>query len=115
MRLEIRARDGLARAGSLVHEELQMASPAVTEMVPSFPSLKAREYENVPLAASESFVAAWLVPGVEPRAVHPAWNESVPAGAALMLGNWHTALADPAAYVRYLVALKERLPPDAPL
>lgn len=115
MRLEIRARDGLARAGSLVHEELQLASPAVTEIFPSFASLEAREYENVPLAATEAFVAAWLVPGAEPRAVHPAWNEPVPAGAVLMLGNWHTALADPAAYVRYLVALKERLPPDTPL
>ena len=41
-------------------------------------------------------------------------TEPVPTGAALLVANWHTALADPAAYVRFLVALKERLPPDAP-
>jgi archaeosine synthase alpha-subunit len=114
MRIEIRARDGLARGGTLVHGDLTLPSPGVSETAALFPSLGLRTLENVPLAAGETFVRAWLVPGEEPHAVHPAETGPVSPGAALMVANWHTALADPAAYVRFLVALKERLPPDAP-
>ena len=112
MRIEIRARDGLARGGTLVHGDLSLPSPAAVEVATLFPTLGLRAHENVPLAANETFVRAWLVPGEEPHAVHPAHDGPVPpAGAALMVANWHTALADPGACVRYLVALKERLPP----
>ena len=114
MRIEIRARDGLGRGGTLVHGDLALPSPAVAETDALFPSLGLRTLENVPLAAGETFVRAWLVPGEEPHAVHPADPGPVSPGAALMVANWHTVLADPAAYVRFLVALKERLPPDAP-
>lgn len=114
MRIEIRARDGLARGGALVHGDLHLPFPCAAETAALFPSLRLRAHENVPLAAREAFVRAWLVPGEEPHAVHPAENGPVPTGAALLIANWHTALADPAAYVRFLVALKERLPPDAP-
>jgi archaeosine synthase len=114
MRIEIRARDGLARGGTLVHGDLRIPCPVAIETGALFPSLGLRTLENVPLAANEVFVRAWLVPGEEPHAVHPAWTEPVAEGAALMVANWHTALADPAAYVRYLVALKEQFPPDAP-
>jgi archaeosine synthase len=114
MRIEIRARDGLARGGTLVHDDLRLPSPCAADTAALFPSLALRAHENVPLAAGETFVRAWLVPGPEPHAVHPASEETVPAGTALLVANWHTALADPAAYVRFLVALKERLPPDAP-
>lgn len=114
MKIEIRARDGLARGGNLVHGDLRLPSPGVADTTALFPSLGLRAHENVPLAAGEAFVRAWLVPGEEPHAVHPAADGPVPSGAALLVANWHTALADPAAYVRFLVALKERLPPDAP-
>ncbi len=114
MRIEIRARDGLARGGTLVHADRVLPSPGVAETAALFPSLGLRTLENVPLAAGESFVRAWLVPGEEPHAVHPADTGPVSPGAALMVANWHTVLADPGAYVRFLVALKERLPPDAP-
>ncbi len=115
MRIEIRARDGLGRGGTLVHGDLNLPSPGVADTSALFPSLGLRTLENVPLAAGETFVRAWLVPGEEPHAVHPADTGPVSPGAALMVANWHTVLADPAAYVRFLVALKERLPPDAPL
>ena len=114
MKIEIRARDGLARGGTLVHGDLRFPSPCAAETAALFPSLRLRAHENVPLAAGEAFVRAWLVPGEEPHAVHPAEDGPVPTGAALLVANWHTALADPVAYVRFLVALKERLPPDAP-
>ncbi|MEN6518056.1 MAG: archaeosine synthase subunit alpha [Methanospirillum sp.] len=114
MKIEIRARDGLARGGTLVLDDLRLPSPAAAETAALFPSLGLRSHENVPLAAGEAFVRAWLVPGEEPHAVHPASTEPVPTGAVLMVANWHTALADPAAYVRFIVALKERLPLDAP-
>ena len=114
MRIEIRTRDGLARGGILVLGDLRLPSPTAAETDELFPSLRARSQENVPLASGEAFVRAWLVTGEEPYAVHPSWPEPVPAGAAFLVANWHTALEDPAAYVRYLVALKERLPPDAP-
>jgi archaeosine synthase alpha-subunit len=114
LRIEIRARDGLARGGTLVHGDLSLPSPAAVEIATLFPTLGLRAHENVPLAANETFVRARLVPGEEPHAVHPAPDGPVPPpGAALMVANWHTALADPGACVRYLVALKERLPPDA--
>lgn len=114
MRIEIRARDGLARGGGLVHNDLRLPSPTAAETAALFPSLLERAHENVPLAAGEAFVRAWLVPGPEPHGVHPVSEEILPAGVTLLVANWHTTLADPAAYVRFLVALKERLPPDAP-
>ena len=115
MKIGIRARDGLARGGTLAHDDLRLPSPGVAETTTLFPSLLLRAHENVPLPAGEAFVRAWLVPGGEPHAVHPASKEPVPAGAALLVANWHTALADPAAYVRYLVALKEQAPSGRPM
>ncbi len=114
MKIEIRSRDGLARAGVLVHGDLSFPCPGVTEVDAVFPSLLARAYENVPISADEAFVAAWLVSGEEPHTVHPAYHEPVSAGEAVMVANWQTVLADPGAYVRHLVPLIESLPPDAP-
>ncbi|NLX49982.1 MAG: DUF5591 domain-containing protein [Methanospirillum sp.] len=113
MRLEIRSRDGLARTGALIHDDQVLQSPCAADVQALFPSLSSRFLENVPLSAGESFTDAWLVSGNEPHTVHPASSLEVPRGEALMVANWNSALANPAAYVRYLVALKERLPPDA--
>lgn len=115
MRIEIRSREGFARAGTLVHDDLRLPSPVAADTAALFPSLEARACENVPLGAGEAFVRAWLATGKEPHAVHPASGDPAPVGSALMVANWHTVLADPSRYVRYLVELKERLPPDAPL
>jgi archaeosine synthase len=114
MRIDIRSREGLSRAGVLVHDDMRLPSPAVADVDEIFPSLSERAFENVPLAAGETFVKAWLVTGGEPHAVHPAADEPVVTGEAVLVANWHTALADPVAYVRFLVSLVGSLTPDAP-
>ncbi len=114
MRIEIRSRDGLARAGHLAHEDLAFPSPTATDVAGLFPSLRGRTYENVPISADEAFVSAWFNPGDEPRAVHPAFFSPVPPGEAVMVANWGTVLADPSAYVRHLVRVIGSTPPDAP-
>ena len=83
MRIEIRARDGLARGGTLVQGDLSLPSPGVADTSALFPPLGRRTLENVPLAAGGAFVRAWLVPGEEPHAVHPAGTGPVSPGAAV--------------------------------
>lgn len=114
MRIEIRFRDGLARAGLLVHGELSLPSPAVTNVVDLFPSLRDRAYENVPLAADEAFVSAWFVSGNEPHAVHPLFHGRFPPGETVMVANWGTVLPDPSTHVQHLMTVIGSVPPDAP-
>lgn len=114
MRIEIRSRDGLARAGILVHGEEILPSPAVADVTGLFPSLRDRILENVPIDASEPFVSTWFVPGGEPRAVHPAYPTRLPLSGAVMVANWGTVLPDPCAHIRHLVRVIGSIPPDAP-
>lgn len=114
MRIEIKSRDGLARAGFLVHGEQILSSPAVTDVDGLFPSLRERAYENVPITADEAFVSAWFVPGDEPHAVHPVYHEPIPPGETILIANWGTVLPDPSLHVRTLVGVIGSLIPDVP-
>ncbi len=111
--VDIRKRDGLARVGTFEHEGKKQAFPAVLSMREEYPSLQKRELSCVPLMADDAFVQRYHTMGEdEPFSVHPRVVPKLPHGSCVMVPGWHTALASPAAYVDWLVRLKEQVPPD---
>jgi len=113
MKTDIRHRDGLARSGTLMDKERTILFPAVIDTDTLFPSLRPMKYTNVPLSADPVFVAAHLKQtGSQPVTIHPALDNPAESKDCVMVANWHTALPNPRQYVNWLVALKEKTPPD---
>lgn len=113
MKADIRRRDGLARSGTITEGDRVIPFPAAVDTDDLFPSLKDREGTNIPLAAGERFVAEYLEQaGAQPVTIHPALANPAKSGDCVMVANWHTVLENPRQYVEYLVALKEKTPPD---
>jgi archaeosine synthase len=111
--VDIRKRDGLARIGLFEHGGNKRPFPAVMDMEDEFPSLLKREHSCVPLMVDPTFAQTYHIRGdEEPLSLHPLAIPSVPHGSCVMVPNWHTALANPAGYVKGIVALKEAVPPD---
>lgn len=110
---EVRKRDGTARIGLFRHGDQEISLPAVVDADDLFPSLRQQRFTNVPLGAGADFVRAYHIRGEgQPAAVHPAIENVVSSGDCVMVSNWHTALADPGKYVKWLIRLKEMIPPD---
>jgi len=116
IRIDIRKRDGLARAGIFTCEGgsiPQVPFPAVLETDTVFPSLATRGGTNVPISAPAEFVKTYISRGPDqPVALHPALENPAQSGDIVMLANWHTALLNPRRYVGWLKNLKEKTPAD---
>ncbi|MEN6443902.1 MAG: archaeosine synthase subunit alpha [Methanoregula sp.] len=111
--MDFRRRDGLARTGVLTSDNEKILLPAAVEPGTIFPSLNHRPLTNVPLAAPAKFVAAYIHnEGEQPVNIHPVLENPAQSGDCVMVGNWHTASANPRNYAAWLVALKEKTPPD---
>ncbi|MDD1675527.1 MAG: archaeosine synthase subunit alpha [Methanomicrobiales archaeon] len=111
--LEIRRRDGLARTGIYQSSGQDIPFPSVAPMTDLFPSLLRRGLSNVPLEVDPAFAATYHVRGEEePFSLHPYHIPDVSHGSCVMVPGWHTALANPARYVDWLISLKEQVPPD---
>jgi archaeosine synthase len=88
-------------------------TPAVMDMEGLFPSLVSMRFSNIPLSAPEGFVRSYLVQnGDEPVTIHPLLDNPAQSGDCVMVANWHTAFINPRNYMDWLVALKEKTPPD---
>jgi archaeosine synthase len=113
IRVEIKRRDGLARSGLLTIDDASLLFPAAIETETIFPSLGPRQHTNVPLSAPSGFAVTYIKNNREqPIAIHPSLDNPATSGDCVMVANWQTALSNPRNYVKWLVALKEKTPPD---
>ena len=113
IKIDIRKRDGLARAGTVSIDDKTFPFPAVFETETAFPSLATRGGTNVPLGAPAEFVKTYVPRGRDqPVAIHPALGNPAENGDVVMPANWHTALANPRQFVVWLKNLKEKTPAD---
>jgi archaeosine synthase len=111
--MEIRKRDGLARSGIMTVHDTTVKTPAVMDTESLFPSLMSTRLSNIPLSAPEGFVRSYSVQnGDQPVTIHPLLDNPAQSGDCVMVANWHTAFLQPRNYVDWLVALKEKTPPD---
>ncbi|HVP24618.1 MAG TPA: archaeosine synthase subunit alpha [Methanomicrobiales archaeon] len=111
---DIRHRDCLAREGTFSHGDARIRTPGVIDISSVIPDLDRETGTNVPLAADADFVARYHHPGTGSLlVVHPLGEEKGESGDLVVVANWHTALTRPHDFVRYLAALKGRLPPDS--
>ncbi|HOT04196.1 MAG TPA: archaeosine synthase subunit alpha [Methanolinea sp.] len=111
--VEVRKRDGLARIVTFQADEKTFYLPAVIETGELFRNLSQSRMENVPLDADPAFVAQYLPKGhLFPAWIHPSGQITPPSGMAVMVPCWHTALAHPREYVKWLAAMKASLPTD---
>ncbi|MDD1660510.1 MAG: archaeosine synthase subunit alpha [Methanomicrobiales archaeon] len=112
-RIDIRQRDGLARAGTAEVNGKRFPFPAIADMERLFPALAGLSSTNVPLAADAEFVASFHSPMGPPCvAIHPLACGHATHGDCVVVANWHTALPRPADFVRWLTAMKAVVPPD---
>ena len=112
-RIDLRHRDGLARAGTAEVEGRTFPIPTVTDVERLFPALAGLSCANVPLAADGEFVASFHVPMASPCvAIHPQACGHASHGDCVVVANWHTALPRPSDFVRWLTTMKAVVPPD---
>lgn len=110
---EIKRRDGLARTGIFIVNNHTIRIPAVLDTAALFPALTTMSGTNIPLAADKEFVRTFHVQhGDQPVTIHPLLDNPAHSGDCVMVANVHTALQNPRDYVSWLVALKEKTPPD---
>lgn len=109
---EGKKRDTLARIGIFTRDDLSINLPDAIDPAEIFPGLAGSRCENVPLSADPEFAARYLPGGKDPVPVHPAVPVPVESGSCVMVPCWHTAFSNPRNYVKWLVALKDRIPPD---
>lgn len=111
---EVTRREGPARIGVFSEGELVLSTPCTGKTVEIFPSLKSMAYSNVPLYADSNFCERFLEQKEVFFISHPASPDSMKAGsgAVVMVPDWHTALPDPRNYVKWIIDMKKRHPPD---
>ena len=113
IRVEIRRRDGLARTGMLTINGSKVQLPAAVETENLFPALKMRGGTNNPLSAPAGFIRTYCTNnGEQPVTIHSALDNPAASGDCVIVPNWHTAFFNPRSYVNWLVATKEKTPPD---
>ena len=111
--METRKRDGLARSGIMTVHDTTVKTPAVMDTEVLFPMLVSMRFSNVPLSAPAGFVRSYSVQnGDQPVTIHPLLDNPAQSGDCVMVANWHTAFHQSRNYVDWLVALKEKTPPD---
>jgi len=115
MKADIRRRDSLARAGTIMVGTKALPFPAAIDTGVLFPALSAQERTNVPLGADPEFAHTYLMQPDgegEPVVIHPAVPDDARYGDCVAVANWHTVMDNPRQYVGYLVTLKGRTTPD---
>ena len=109
----MKRRDGLARTGIFGIDESTITFPCVIDADRYFPSIRDRTLSNIPLSAGPEFVQEYEARhDDQPVPVHPEGKITAVSGDCVIVAGWHTALRNPAGYVRDLIALKEKNPPD---
>ncbi len=109
----MKKRDGLARTGIFEIEGKKITFPCAIDTDQVFPLLSAWTYSNIPLCAGPEFVQEYeAVNEGQPVPVHPEGKNTAVSGDCVIVAGWHTALRNPAGYVRDLIALKGKNPPD---
>ena len=111
---EVKKRDGLARKGIFIQDEVRTDTPSVIDAETVFPSLSECTSCNIPLSAGKEFTKMyeWCGEG-QPVWVHPEGSCAPDHGDVVLVRNWHTASGNPRNYVNWLTALKSRVFPDA--
>jgi archaeosine synthase len=113
IRIDVRKRDGLARSGIFNTGDRILNFPTALDTDQLFPSISTMKYTNIPLAAEREFAGRYSEQhGDQPVIIHPKLDNRAQSGDCVMVANWHTALEIPRNYVKWLVALKEKTPPD---
>ena len=114
MKADFRKRDGLARTGILDPESgAPIPLPAVADCAGLFPDLASPAGSNLPLCAPAELVRKFPPPaGTRPVTIHPQMENPAQSGDCVMAAGWHTVFANPRSYAGWLIALKERTPPD---
>ena len=109
----MKRRDGLARTGIFGIEDRTITFPCTIDAERLFPSLGGRALSNIPLSAGPEFVQEYeVIRDDQPVPVHPEGNITAVSGDCVIVAGWHTAVRNPAEYVRNLISLKEKNPPD---
>ncbi len=113
-RVNIRKRDGLARTMTLEPDGIPPLSlPAVADCRGLFPSLETMRGTNLPLCAPLTMVNQFPPEeGLQPVTIHPLLDNLARSSDCVMVAGWHTAMANPRTYGKWLVCLKEKTPPD---
>lgn len=111
---EATKREGPARTGVFSEGDTALNTPCAEETAEIFPSLKSTAYSNVPLYADADFCERFLEQPEGLFMSHPASPDTMKAesGSAVMVPNWQTVLQDPRNYVKWLIEMKNRHPPD---
>lgn len=111
--VEFTARDGTGRAGRLRIDDREYLLPGAYETPALFPALTSRELDAVFPGDEPGFVSRYLTRDEgQPVPVHIHDNGPVHSGDVIITPNWHTLLNQPRDFVRYLLTLKDRFPPD---
>jgi archaeosine synthase len=112
-RFEAKKRDGLARTGVYRIDGSTISLPAAVDTDALFPALREMALSNLPFSAPAAFAQRFPPPSaVQPVIIHPAIEPVAESGDCVMAANWHTTLSNPRACVDWLIALKEKVPPD---
>jgi len=109
---EVIKHEGPARTGVFSEGDIALKTPCAVDAAELLPSLKSMEYSNVPLYADNDFCERYLEQYDNIFISHPSDSANAKAGSAVMVSNWHTALPDPRNYVKWLIGMKTRHPPD---
>jgi archaeosine synthase len=110
--VDIKKRDGLARAGTCILEGKTSLFPAAVDIMETFPALSLAAHTNIPLSAGKEFTRQYWPGSPAPMVmVHPVYADAK-SGDIVMVAGWHTALQNPRNYVNWLVSLKANVPPD---
>ncbi|MBN1431916.1 MAG: DUF5591 domain-containing protein [Methanomicrobiaceae archaeon] len=109
---EVIKREGPARTGVFSEGEITLNTPCATDTAEIFPSLRTMAYSNVPLQAGSDFCKKYLKQYDNIFTSHPSDTAKAETGSVVMVPGWHTALPDPRNYVKWIIEMKSRHPPD---
>lgn len=109
---EVLKREGAARTGAFSGDGCTLKTPCATDTREIIPSLGSMQYANVPLYANSEFCERFLVQPEDVFISHPSSDLRADSGSIVMVSGWNTALNDPRNYANWIVAMKNRHPPD---
>jgi archaeosine synthase len=110
---EFTSRDSTGRAGRLRIDDRDYLLPGVYETGSLFPALNKRRLDAIFPHDEPEFVRRFLHDDGEfPIPVHIHQDKEIISGDVLVAQNWHTLLDQPREFIRQLLLLKTRMPPD---
>ena len=110
---EFTARDGTGRIGRLRMEDKEYLLPGAYDTRTIFPALQTRRLDALFPTDNPEFVAKFHTrDGEQPIPIHVHVDDPCGSGDVVITQNWHTMLKQPRDFIRQLLLLKTRLPPD---